>query len=334
MNRTAIFGALLAAGLAWGLVSLFNLEFEDGSAYPEYSSLRADPLGSKLLFDTLARVPGVVVARNFGALDDVPSGTTVLLLATRAGDFADNDADLRKLAERGVRVAVALNGDANTRTDALVSSWRLVLSTDRKARQSHPLYFSDAPGWTVLERAGPKILAVERAFGKGSVAVWPESDDFANESTAAGDRFDTVTTALGPNLRVVFDERHFGIAESGSVVALARRFHFTGMALGLALCAALLLWRNGATFPPPGAVAAGENFAGRTSHAGLITLLRRNIPRERLAAVCWEQWQAGNRREAGSSKAVRAAALVQEGSGRPLETMREVQSVLQAKGEL
>jgi len=334
MSRTTIFGALLAAGLVWGLVSLLNLEFEDGAAYPEYSSLRADPLGSKLLFDTLARVPDATVTRNFGTLDDVPSAATLLFLATRVDDFADSADDLRKVADRGVRVVVALHGDAKTRAESLITSWRLVLATDGSSRQSHPLYFSDAPGWTVLDHAGPKILAVEKTFGKGSVAVWSESDDFANESTAAGDRFDTVTKALGPNIRIVFDERHFGIAESGSVVALARHFHFTGLALGLGLCAALLLWRNGATFPPPAAATSAGTLAGRTSHAGLITLLRRNIPRERLAAQCWEEWLAGNRREAGSPKAVRAAALVQQGAGRPLETMREIQSVLQAKGEL
>jgi len=334
MNRTAIFGAVLAAGLVWGLVGLLHLEFEDGSAYPEYSSLRADPLGSKLLFDTLTHVRDVTVTRNFGALDDVPSAATLLLLATRVDDFADSADDLRKAAHRGVRVVVALHGDAKTRADSLVSSWRLVLATDDTSRQSHPLYFSNAPGWTVLDHAGPKILAVERAFGKGFVAVWSESDDFANESTAAGDRFDTVMKALGPNVRIVFDERHFGIAESGSVVALARHFHFTGLALGLGLCAGMLLWRNGARFPPPAAVASAGNLTGRTSHAGLITLLRRNIPRERLAAQCWEEWLAGNRRESGSPKAVRAAALVEQGGARPLETMREVQSVLQAKGEL
>ena len=164
---------------------------------------------------------------------------------------ADDAETLRKSAERGVRVVMTIAGGADTRPDALSKSWGLPLATDQRNRHSHELYFPEARDWTVIDRAGPKILAVEKPFGKGAIAIWSESDDFSNESTAAGDRFDTITKALGANRRIVFDERHFGIAETGSVMALARRFRLTGMALGLGLCAVLLLWRNAFGFPPP-----------------------------------------------------------------------------------
>ena len=75
-------------------------------------------------------------------------------------------------------------------------------------------------------------------------------------------------------------------------------------------------------------------LAGRTSHSGLVTLLRRNIPRDQLAAACWEEWRAGNRLPKDAARVDRAAAIVREAGSRPLQAMREVQSVLQAKGEL
>ena len=334
MTRSRLLTALLAAGFAWGVIYLLSLQFESGEVYPEYSSLRADPLGSKLLFDTLARVPGVTVSRNFTALSELAPGTTVLLLGWRPAGLAEDAEILRKTAGRGVRVVAAMDARAYPQSDVLDKSWGLPLAIDRESRHSHPLYFPDARDWTVVDRAGPKILALEKSFGKGTVALWAESDDFANQSTAAGDRFDTVARALGPNLRVVFDERHFGIAESGSVIALARRFHMTGFALGLGLCAALLLWRNAAAFPPPPAASPREMLAGRTSHSGLVTLLRRNIPRDQLAAACWEEWRAGNRLPKDAARVDRAAAIVREAGSRPLQAMREVQSVLQAKGEL
>ncbi len=334
MNRTRILILLLAGVFAWGVVYLFNLQFESGEVYPEYSSLRADPLGSKLLFDTLARVPGVIVSRSYSALDDVEPGTTLLLLGYPPQRMADDAETLRKTAERGVRIVMAIAGGADPRPDALSKSWGLPLATDKRTRHSHELYFPEARDWTVIDRAGPKILAVEKPLGKGAVAIWSESDDFANESTAAGDRFDTITQALGANRRIVFDERHFGIAETGTVIALARRFRLTGMALGLALCAALLLWRNGFGFPPPVLPSTQDRLAGRTSHAGLITLLRRNIPRHELAAACWAEWLAGNRRQARTPKVQRAAEIVRQSGSRPLDALREVQSVLQAKGEL
>jgi hypothetical protein len=334
VNRTRILILLLAGGFAWGVVYLLNLQFASGEVYPEYSSLRADPLGSKLLFDTLVRVPGVSVMRSYSALADVEPGTTVLLLGWLPQGIADDAETLRKTAERGVRVVMAIAGGANTRPDALSKSWGLPLAADKRTRHSHELYFPEAHDWTVIDRAGPKILAVEKPFGKGAVAIWSESDDFSNESTAAGDRFDAITKALGANRRIVFDERHFGIAETGSVMALARRFRLTGMALGLGLCAVLLLWRNARGFPPPVLPSTQDRIAGRTSHAGLITLLRRNIPRHKLAAACWAEWLAGNRPQAGTPKVQRAAEIVRQANGSPLEALREVQSVLQAKGEL
>lgn len=48
-----IFFALAFAGFVAGLVHLFHLRFEAGDNYPAYSTLRADPLGSKALYESL-----------------------------------------------------------------------------------------------------------------------------------------------------------------------------------------------------------------------------------------------------------------------------------------
>ncbi len=109
------------------------------------------------------------------------------------------------------------------------------------------------------------------------MALFAESDDFTNQSTAAGDRLQQVSAAIGPNRYVVFDEQHLGIAQGGSVVDLARRFRLTGLMLGLVLLAGLFLWRNAAGFPPPVVAVGMERLSGRTSQAGLLTLLRRHV---------------------------------------------------------
>lgn len=51
-------------GLVGGLAWLLHLRFESGQAYPQRSSLRADPLGSKALHDAYAEMPGLEVSRN------------------------------------------------------------------------------------------------------------------------------------------------------------------------------------------------------------------------------------------------------------------------------
>ena len=41
---------------------LFQLRFEQGDIYPAYSSLRADPLGTKVFYESLETLPGLSVA--------------------------------------------------------------------------------------------------------------------------------------------------------------------------------------------------------------------------------------------------------------------------------
>ncbi len=62
-----------AAAFAWGCIYLFQLRFEGGDVYPPYSSLRADPLGTMALYESLGKVPGLSVRRDFSASDQLPA---------------------------------------------------------------------------------------------------------------------------------------------------------------------------------------------------------------------------------------------------------------------
>jgi hypothetical protein len=212
--------------------------------------------------------------------------------------------------------------------------WKVSLQIDSGRKNPHPLSFGQAEGWRVRDKIDAKILAIERDFGKGSVVLLAESEDFSNQSTVSMVRLRQVAGAIGPYARIVFDEEHLGIAESGSVVGMARQFHLTGLALGLALCAALFIWRNASGFPPPAAVRSLERFSGRTSQAGLLTLLKRHIPPAELAAVCWREWLAANRHEITPERRTQAEAIAARSAARPVEATREIQALLHAKGEL
>lgn len=338
--RTTLLGLLLSGGLVYGALYLFGVEFAAGEVYPEYSSLRTDPDGTRLLYESLAALPGVTVERNYRALEFLPDGgVTVLLLAVPAGSFgADSEPYLRNMeasARRGNRMVAALSfkgGEGSLKFEELTKRWGVKIAAAPKAGP-HPLYFADAPAWTELDRAGARSLAIERAFGKGSIVLFTESDAFANDATVATKRLPLVTQAIGSNTHVIFDEQHLGIADSGSVVALARRFHLTGVAFGLALCALLVLWRNGVDFPPPSRAARAGRLAGRTSQSGLITLLRRHVPPPELAAACWQGWLDGNRGKVSPERLARANAIAGAAADRPVEALREIAAVLHAKGE-
>lgn len=317
-----------------GLIALFNADFAAGEVYPEYSTLRADPSGAKLLFDSLARLPGVTVVRNFMPLQNLAgNGATVVLLGLHGPDLDM----IEKLAKSGARVVAALREDwkpDDKESAAIFKQWQVQLAVDPQKGHVIHLYFSHADGWRPMETAGTKLVAIERPFGKGTVALLAGSGDFSNQSAAAEDRIEQVTAALGANSRIVFDESHLGIAESGSVVGLARRFRMMGLAVGLAICAALFIWRNASAFPVRQASSPVATLTGRTSAAGLLTLLRKHVPPRELTAACWREWLAGRRREFSTDRVARAETIAQTMADRPLEAAREIQAVLHSKGAL
>jgi hypothetical protein len=331
-KATALAIAMAGLFLA-GLVALFNADFVGGEVYPEYSTLRAGPSGTKLLFDSLARLPGVNVARNFMPLQSLPGiGSTVVLLGLH-----DSDLDpIEKLAMSGARVVAAFREDWKPEPKeyaAIFKQWHVRLAVAIEENRPSHLYFSEAKGWNPMEWGGTEPIAIERPFGKGAVALLAASGDFSNQSTVARDRLPQVTAALGPNSRIVFDESHLGIAESGSVVGLARRFHMMGMAAGLAICAALFIWRNSSSFVQQASRPVAQ-LSGRTSASGLLTLLRKNIPPREVTAACWHEWLAGSRREFSPGRIARAETIARTMADRPLEAAREINVALHSKGAL
>ena len=330
--------ALLAAGFAYGALRLFGIQFAIGEVYPEYSSLRSDPLGSKLLFDSLAGLPQLRVERNYLPPEYLPaSGAAILFLGSSLTASSVNFKDLERVASHGNRIVMALRLTKTPQPaeiKGLQDAWHIRIDEDPLKGRSHRFFFGDAPGWSVVDRAGSKLLALEKDIGKGSIAIFAESSDFDNESTIAGDRMAQVSAAIGPFSTIVFDEQHLGIAEAGSVVDLARRFRLGGLMLGMALVAALFLWKNAAGFPPPARTPSDGMLAGRTSQAGLVTLLRRHVPARDLAAACWQEWLSGNGGQVSAARTERAATIARGGASNPLESARQIAAVLHGKGEL
>ncbi len=334
--RAGLLIVLLAAVFTYGLIRAFSIRLATGDVYPDYSSMKASPTGAKLLYDSLARTPGVTVSRNYFPLEYLEeSNATIFLLALNVDQFAGESDSYERLAKRGSRVVAALGwgwgNDKPQGIEDLEKRWHVKFGFDKGEKWP---YFSDATGWRVLDRNGSKILAIERDFEKGSVVLFAESRDFRNQTVAQLSHLGPISAAIGAKIRVIFDEEHFGMAESGTVVGLARRFRLTGMALGLALCAALFIWKNAAGFPPPAAAHRREKLSGRTSISGLYTLLHRHIKPADLAAACWNEWLAGNRRDLTPERLARAEAILRDRGRKPLEAVREIQNVLHAKGPL
>src|SRR5437762_6692322 len=85
-----------------GVGRLFQLRFEAGDVYPPYSSLRADPLGTKALFESLEILRGITVQRFFQRLDKLREGrgTTLFVFGAQAFDMDYSTEDEYKKLEQ------------------------------------------------------------------------------------------------------------------------------------------------------------------------------------------------------------------------------------------
>jgi hypothetical protein len=107
-----------AALFAFGLVELFALRFATGDVYPAYSSLRADPMGTMALYESLETIPGLTVRRDFSDSDKLPAEphTVYLQFAGSPDDWhwlsPESFHDLEDFLARGDRLVIAFSSQA------------------------------------------------------------------------------------------------------------------------------------------------------------------------------------------------------------------------------
>jgi hypothetical protein len=108
---------LVALALAFGLgvARLFQLRFEAGDLYPPYSSLRADPLGTRAFFEALKGLEEISVQRFTSPLNKLPVGrdTTLLVLGGAPQSMEESTEDeytkLERFMSDGGRIVISLS---------------------------------------------------------------------------------------------------------------------------------------------------------------------------------------------------------------------------------
>jgi hypothetical protein len=111
-GRVAV--ALTGIVLVVGVWTALNARFERGDVYPVYSSLRTDPVGCRVLFDSLAELDGLTVERSLEPLSRFSGGpeTTLFVLGAEVWDLQTGgglDQWLVELARSGNRVVVTVS---------------------------------------------------------------------------------------------------------------------------------------------------------------------------------------------------------------------------------
>jgi hypothetical protein len=97
-----------------GIYHIFSIRFKIGDVYPPYSSLRTDPVGTKIFFKSLTNMPGCIVERDYDPLPkwEGDKYTTLFLLGIQAGilDISDKETHrtLSLILSAGTRTVISI----------------------------------------------------------------------------------------------------------------------------------------------------------------------------------------------------------------------------------
>jgi hypothetical protein len=263
-RSTLILLLVAVGGFVFGLVHLFNLRFQSGDVYPPYSSLRADPLGTKALYESVDQL--VPVSRHLQQWSKLGegAGTTLLYLGTQPDDFRFRRHEFENLEQfvaAGGRLVVSF-----------VTQYRQRARTVPQSPEDDSLV-SAADRWGVdfefakLPREdGEYQYATARSVDEGS----PTREELAWHTAMYFGGLDPswkAVYAISNDLPVII-ERPMG---KGQIVLCSDSYPFSNEALLAERPAGLLAWFLGGSRR----VVFEETHLGISEEPGLATLFRR-----------------------------------------------------------
>lgn len=335
--------ALLAA-VAGGAIWVFHTRMSSGRAYPEYSSLSSRPTGTSILFESYARLLPDAASRNYRPLDthpfEHPGTATVFVAGVQSYQLLREDEGFLKtvenIARRGNRVVLAIRNSGATPPDRkesepspMLRRWGVDLHSGQRGEG---LWLLAGQVWRV-ERANNNLpVVIERPMDTGSIVLMADSYQLTNEALggrgADGPDLALLVWIAGSKSRIVFDESHLGITESGSVLGLVRRYRLQGLLFGLIGCAALYVWKSAGSFPPLTAISSHEGeLSGHDVRSGLVSLLERGIAPSALLSVCVREWERSRGRSAPADLREQSESLART-PGPPVDVYRTIQELL------
>jgi hypothetical protein len=296
MKRTLPF--LILSGclglFAFGLVELFELRFAGGDVYPAYSSLRADPLGTMALYESLGQIPGIAVRRDFTTANRLPAGpgTVYLHLAASRHELermpAELMQELKQFLARGGRLVLAYAPQTGPDTVGFFDEeppTNAVKSLPAKARDAKPSANKPAQ----KKKKSPddeREMSLSEAwnFHAGFRGLFPQGNSY--EPVRVVNRTDLplpaglnwhsgmIFTNCDPQWKTIYArgtnavvlERKFG---PGSVVLATDSYFVSNEAMSRDRHADLLAWLVG----PGQNVVFDEAHLGITDTAGVVSLM-------------------------------------------------------------
>ena len=250
-----------------------------GDVYPDYSTLRSDPHGAKVLYESLRRTTGTV-SRNYEAWTTLEGSNAHYVMLGASPLVLKEEKDFGPILSGGGVLLIALapaSAKANIRTEKM----GFIHNVGGLALRGET--------WKCVIGEADKCTLAERGAGKGKIRLLSSVRPLSNGSLFDARDAELVAKLFPKDRAIVFDESHLGVEESGGVGVLLRRYRLMpalAMLLGVAL---LFVWRNSTPLTPekePVTAAMAPQPA-----ASLRTLLEQNVPRPKLLETLVAEWK-------------------------------------------
>ena len=305
-----------------GAVMMLSMRVEKGDMFPAFSSLRADPLGARALYESLERQKGLTVRRNYTKIADCSFSETTLFFTGLSPQNLQGDtafaSSILTLASLGNRVILALSGKSGFMASIADSGSGaehkgrnfLGLRCIKRAKGDSSGITGPAPlaslawreavrftgdsSWTGVVRQNDHIMLGEKQVKKGSIVALSGSYHLSNQGLRENNRSHgsnpLIPFLVGSSRSVVFDEWHHGIAHANGLMDLLRRFGMTGILAFASAWFFLFIWTAHG-------LSAGRRtieIAAMESDGGedcLKHLLLSHISYDRLLETCTNEWR-------------------------------------------
>lgn len=350
--------------------SIMHGRLKKGDVYPRYSSLRHDPMGTSILFDSLRKsgcTVEVLIEDEFPEVKD-PHNAILFILFPTFDLFSNRDVDrIVGFILSGGRVLMTTDDD-NYLMDFFHTGIGLQNTGNDKGKDegteeeeekeekekprtreaipgtgfdfspdSIPLIGEEflTSGWpravTVLGN-GEHDVVLLLSHGKGDIIISSESYVISNESLAKNPPAAFLSWVTGGRTHVLVDEYRHGVLSNKGVSFLLRKYHLYWFIGYLTLIFLLGLWHLLPHFHRPVPRESAPDTGTRSSLDGYTQLLTKTIPRRQLLDIAMEQWLKGSTNRFFRERNRKAAEGLREHL--PLKDVQKDEEVIAAYNDI
>lgn len=321
---------LLVLSFIFGSYKIMTMRYKKGDVYPQYSSLRHDPMGTSILFQALNKMgyqvetimeeklpedinphdsilfyisPSFLISKETRdhIIGFILRGGRVFVSdenSNRLMDFFDtkvvyNENDIGKKADENNEQKNNMDGqeyDSNIIPLEGVDFW----SEDLKVINKSSLKCKWPNTRAAFKHRDQDIILLLR-HGKGNIIISSENYFVSNESLIKEPPVTFLTWVLNGRKNVLVDEYHHGISYKKGTSFLLKKYNLYWFIAYLGFVFFLYLWHVLPYFQTPLPRPSKGNLLPLSSLQGYTQLLTKTIQKKKLLDICINQWIKGSK---------------------------------------